>query len=527
MTDTADLRAKYQDTLDRLERGEARWQRVEELFRRALSRLSIAAGGIDPRLDDELDRLRDTIRGEVDEGRLHTLVERLTTTLGQVEEEQQQREAEPRQALAELLTKLPLSGKMRRRADQLRERLIAGGGDLAQYEDQCAALIGEALGQGGGGQSRGRLGRLLDRGERSAGEAGDGDHSSTAEGDSVAPVLLRLLEKLSVPPELSEQEKRLRARLVGGEELAEWQRVVDELAALIAAMASKSQREKRELEGFVYQMVDRLQELDAHLQGAEKLRHESKRSGEQLNAEMQAQVRDMHSSAESASDLEQLKSDVRRRMEAIGQRMDAYRRSENERHAQSEQRIHKMQERLKSLESESTELRQRVQQEHHRALHDPLTGLANRLAFDERCEQEMARRRRYSTPLSLMVLDVDFFKRVNDTYGHKAGDLVLKTIAQLLKHHLRDTDFLARFGGEEFIALLPETELQGALQVAEKLRTEVASCGFHYQNQAVPITISIGVTEFREDDGFEAVFERADAALYRAKNEGRNRSLTA
>ena len=508
-----DWKEKYEETLEQLEHGEQQWRRTEEVLHKALSRISIAAEGLDPKLDQQLGQLRTTIRGgEADEAKLLPLIEKLSATLGEVEEERQRKEAEPRQALAELLARLPLSGKPRRRAEALREQLTGSEGSLAELEEQCAALIGDALGQGGG---KGLFGGLLKRGD-------DEKEQSTITGDGVGEVLLRLLEKLSVPPEFDERAKELRRDLLD-EDQAQWQRAVDELAALIAAMASKAQREKRELEGFVHQMSNRLQELDVHLRGAAALRTESKRSGEALNAAVQAEVRDLHDSAQRASSLEQLKQSVSQRMEAIGQRMEAFRKAEDERHVKSEQRMEQMQQRLTSLEQESSDLRERVQREQHRALHDPLTGLANRLAFDERTHQEVARWERYGTPLSLLVLDIDFFKRVNDNYGHKSGDMVLKTVSQLLGKLLRETDFLARFGGEEFVALLPETDLAAAHPVAEKLRAGVAECGFHFQGQAVPITISIGICQFRAGDSAEQVFERADAALYRAKEGGRNR----
>ena len=135
----------------------------------------------------------------------------------------------------------------------------------------------------------------------------------------------------------------------------------------------------------------------------------------------------------------------------------------------------------------------------------------------------MARRQRNKKPLSICIIDVDKFKGVNDTYGHKAGDKVLKTIAQVCATNVRETDFFARYGGEEFVLLLPETSLSQARLVAESLRKEIEGCNFHYANEPVVITISCGVAEFDFKDSPDSVFKRADRALYQAKNEGRNR----
>ncbi|MDH5484946.1 MAG: GGDEF domain-containing protein, partial [Gammaproteobacteria bacterium] len=133
--------------------------------------------------------------------------------------------------------------------------------------------------------------------------------------------------------------------------------------------------------------------------------------------------------------------------------------------------------------------------------------------------------KRFGEPLSVAVWDVDYFKKVNDVYGHKAGDKVLKTIAQLLNDRIRTTDFFARYGGEEFVMLLVGTREEETLRVINELREKIASCGFHFHGKSVPITISCGVSCFREGDSLQQVFERADKALYKAKKNGRNQCV--
>ena len=123
----------------------------------------------------------------------------------------------------------------------------------------------------------------------------------------------------------------------------------------------------------------------------------------------------------------------------------------------------------------------------------------------------------------MAVLDIDHFKRINDGYGHLAGDRVLKIIAGELNRRLRKTDFMARFGGEEFVLLVPATPLEGGLQLLETLRSAVEACPFHFKGEPVTITLSAGIAEFRDGESAETAFERADQALYRAKGAGRNR----
>jgi len=135
--------------------------------------------------------------------------------------------------------------------------------------------------------------------------------------------------------------------------------------------------------------------------------------------------------------------------------------------------------------------------------------------------------KRYQSSLSMMVIDIDRFKNINDTYGHMAGDKVLHTVAQHLQKNIRETDFLARYGGEEFVIIMPDTPVHDGLGVAEKLRDEIENCGFHYRDEAVNVTISCGVAEFCNDQTPSQVFEKADGAMYRAKESGRNRCLSA
>lgn len=160
------------------------------------------------------------------------------------------------------------------------------------------------------------------------------------------------------------------------------------------------------------------------------------------------------------------------------------------------------------------------------AITDPLTGLANRRTFEQRLAEEVRRARRYYRPLSLIMADLDHFKVYNDTYGHPAGDVMLQEVANLLRTHVRETDLVARYGGEELAILLPETPRVGALAVAEKIRVAVEEHPFPGR-EALPggrLTISLGVATFPEDgDEPEALVQCADEALYRAKALGRNR----
>ena len=161
----------------------------------------------------------------------------------------------------------------------------------------------------------------------------------------------------------------------------------------------------------------------------------------------------------------------------------------------------------------------------HRAYSDYLTGLANRRYFIEQAELELLRHNRYSTELSLIMLDIDFFKKINDTYGHNTGDLVLQKIADVSRTILRDVDIIGRIGGEEFAILLPETNLENSIKVAERLRVEISNASVVLEKEEVKFTSSFGVVAANKSN-IDKLLIKADKALYKAKDSGRNRVCT-
>ncbi len=155
------------------------------------------------------------------------------------------------------------------------------------------------------------------------------------------------------------------------------------------------------------------------------------------------------------------------------------------------------------------------------AYRDPLTNVNNRGAMDKVLPREISLARRFKTPLSLLVLDVDKFKTINDVHGHQVGDDVLQSFASVLRDCVRDTDLVFRYGGDEFVISLSNTGLEGALELAERVRASIERC-HQYSNVQMMLSTSIGVTELRETDTAESLFLRSDSALLEAKRRGRN-----
>jgi diguanylate cyclase (GGDEF)-like protein len=170
-----------------------------------------------------------------------------------------------------------------------------------------------------------------------------------------------------------------------------------------------------------------------------------------------------------------------------------------------------------------TQLKEKSNLLEYQATHDQLTGLYNRQKFNDILTKEIKRERRYQNSLSIIIFDIDNFKHFNDTYGHDVGDEVLKAIASILQQSVREHDTVVRWGGEEFIVLLPQTQLDGAKNVAEKIRMAIEK----HEDEKIPapITASFGVTSLEEKDTDISFIKKADKALYQAKNNGKNQVI--
>ncbi|MBI5681580.1 MAG: diguanylate cyclase [Deltaproteobacteria bacterium] len=169
--------------------------------------------------------------------------------------------------------------------------------------------------------------------------------------------------------------------------------------------------------------------------------------------------------------------------------------------------------------------KERLDKVNKMAVTDPLTQIPNRRSLDLRLIHEINRVKRYGGSLSIVFIDLDHFKKINDTYGHSVGDEVLIAFASLLQNHLRETDYAGRYGGEEFTIILPGTDRKGARIVAERIRIEMKEKAFMDKKKSIclKVTASFGITEYKDGDDGKTILERADSALYQAKETGRDR----
>lgn len=332
--------------------------------------------------------------------------------------------------------------------------------------------------------------------------------------------LLGLLNDLTLPEHHRPQAEAMRLRLEHGLNWYELLPILDDLAVLMLAITDSGQHE---FEIYLKQLNERLESFQSNLQAASEDYVGQQTASRELNNELRLQVDGLQSSVQDAADLPSLKKVLENRLEGLLGTMDQHQKTRDEREQDVAARLQGLASRVATMEQEALGFRANLEEQRQKALIDPLTGLPNRAAWEERLGHEMAVLQKNKTNLLVCILDLDHFKRINDGYGHLAGDRVLKIVAKVVKKQLRPTDFIARFGGEEFVILLPATQVTAGLALLEKLRTAVEECPFHFKSEPVTITVSTGVTALRPGERSDVALKRADQALYRAKENGRNR----
>ncbi|MCF5050955.1 diguanylate cyclase [Pseudomonas syringae] len=335
----------------------------------------------------------------------------------------------------------------------------------------------------------------------------------------IEDTLLGLLEELSLPERHRPQAEAMRERLAHGLNWYELLPILDDLAVLMLAITDSGQHE---FEAYLKQLNERLEAFQGHLQVASDGHADSRSAARELDTQIREQVDGLQSSVQEAADLDSLKHVLESHLEGLLGTMDEHQQQRDQREQEVAARLKGLAERVAHMEQEAQGYREHLEVQRQKALIDPLTGLPNRAAWSERLDQEVNLWHQRGNSLSLAMLDLDHFKRINDGYGHLAGDKVLKIIANVLRKRLRPNDFIARFGGEEFVLLMPNSSLTEALAAGDVLRAAIEACPFHFKGEPVTITVSMGVAQFQPGERSDLALKRADAALYRAKAAGRN-----
>jgi diguanylate cyclase len=557
---------QYYDHLDLLDRKEKEWQALESILKKTVLRLSIAAEGQHATIDRHLQDIRSVVKKQVNVIRLESSLDEISAVLLKITDKQKTDDRKVVTMLQQLLEAMDLPDTSNKQKNRLLKKLAKVSDKesdalVTEVQKLLSSAIERDVADNPAPEKSGLLKTLF--GSQSTAKPAafeepaeketvasirddavsappqtnnhdapvfSGSHHTTVTNTnqpSAQEILIRLLEQLSVPAELHEVVEDLKLRIKAESSALSGKQLLKDVAALINTLRSRMQEEKHDFETFLQQVTGRLQEMDGFLLRENVALSEAEQAGGTFDAVVSAQVKDIHEDMNAADNLNDLKHKVEKRLSVVSEHIKQYRINEQARFSNAQQNVENMQSRLSLLEQESGDLRQLILEKNKEALVDVLTEIPNRLAYEKKALEEIARCNRFSVPLSMAVWDVDLFKQVNDTHGHKVGDKVLKAVAQLLAARMRETDFIARYGGEEFVMFLPGADESKALVLADSLREKIAACNFKHHDGIVRITVSCGVTAFVEGDSHESMFERADRALYAAKDSGRNRCIAA
>lgn len=338
----------------------------------------------------------------------------------------------------------------------------------------------------------------------------------------ISLLLCGLIDNLQLPEMFNEQLRAIKEQLQSRPTKKNLPQIIDALTSLINSLGAQAQLQQLEYRAFLATLTERINELDDLLRLTVKDDEEAFQKRQKIGERVDAGLDDICKQIDVTSEPRELKSIIRKRLTALCGAVDEYRNADQSRYYQSQIEIKKLTDRLQELELETKSLQDGIRKAHEMVRKDTLTGISNRQALMDALETEYIRWQRYKHPLSLVVWDIDNFKQINDSLGHLAGDRILIRIAEILSTSTREIDFVARFGGEEFVGIFPATAIPETLVLANKIREEISNTRFLYDGKPVPITVSAGVATFHPGDNTERVFKRADVALFKAKNQGRN-----
>ncbi len=267
-----------------------------------------------------------------------------------------------------------------------------------------------------------------------------------------------------------------------------------------------------------------LVEMEAGILSSSNTVQETFRGSRDFNNTLEGDLMEIRESVQNTGGLNDFKGFLVRRLDGIKVAIEQKRKADEQQLKKANKEIQRLRQHVRQVKQELSRVSIEAESLEKEVLLDPLTGIHNRRAYEKRVREELNRFLSHGQVFSMLLIDIDHFKDVNDRYGHWTGDRCLEEFTKLVKSTLRGTDFLARYGGEEFVALLPGTDSEGISTASERIRQIIERARFMYRDQQIPITVSIGGTHVKPgDQSSETIFNRVDTAMYKAKQSGRNR----
>jgi diguanylate cyclase len=549
--DAAHWRDKYLDLLDEQEAEQKQFNDRMEVLEKALLRVSLAAEGYDDLLDRQLTSLRDELRSNgsqdlevlfkpleaqlvvTDEQRALSIeksqsaLQTMLIALRAAASDKQQREDLKAKAhqVTDQCKRLPGIASVLEEVAQLQQQVLDSvAGESAEFEEITEA---QAV-----SNNQDKVEKITEKlisipleGQLQTRAYLDHENGFSNISDKLFPILNDLLNQVEPPAEcVAQKAVAVRQRLEKGLDLNDLIPTLEDIRDLIIQAYLAADDLYKE---YLIQVDTVLKQILSSFGLALGDFQEQQTAENNFAQSVSDNMNSLSLSAQSAKDVSALKTHVDSHLQALQSAVETRKQHTESFETPLSEQLSQLSKQIQAIEFEANKTKTELEQQRQKALTDSLTQLPNREAYVERAHHEFSRWQRYKHPLTLAVIDIDLFKRVNDNYGHQAGDKVLQVLGKAIAKRLRDIDLIARYGGEEFIILLPETDEQGAFDVLDKIRKAVAEISFKFKNDPLTITLSIGLSQFRENDTVESVFARADKQLYVAKEKGRNLCLIA
>ncbi|GAB1269508.1 hypothetical protein NBRC116493_27610 [Aurantivibrio infirmus] len=560
-------REKYLDLVDRQEIQERQHQQDQEQLRRALLRVSLVADGMDSELDLVLAALRDHLKASVQKPLKNRLVvvEEALLAFEKRKAHNDERLFKSVEEICLTIQKLDVPRDVNARL----KKLLRGLKSRLEKQDQHAAIFEEisalleiALSKPdeprksfltkllGGKDSKIEEQKqseiLVTKSSNESSVQTPLDSNSTAGAKQefielqsevatnnfqidqqllavkVSEVLKRLLDDIEPASCVEEKINNARSRIKRG---LNWRDLVPTLEDIRDLFMQSHLAANDEFGKYLLQINQQLLEIQNIAGTAAVTLSEEQKSQESFQKEIDSELTALSVHVDRATELEALKSSVNDQILKIRKVVVTPPVSQEPGQTSLSEQIKVLLEHATLLEKDAQKTRENLVEQKQKAQTDALTGLPNREAYNERSHHEYTRWLRYKNPLSMAIVDIDHFKKINDNFGHQAGDKVLQLVSKALQLRLREVDFITRYGGEEFVILLVETAKQDAIMVMNQVREAIEKTPFHFKNNPVSITVSVGISEFIDNDNIDLVFDRADQAMYEAKNNGRNQCM--
>lgn len=522
---------KYLASLEDLEVKEHQWRDSEKNLRALISHLTNAADNSSLKLNEQLSVLRDAVNKGVPANKLKKAIDEVADSILGLDALREKKKNETKNIFVELLGKIKPAGKIESKLSKISSKISKTSSvkEISPLINDLAKLLvhGLSLGEKKKDKDKNFLSSLIKKDDEPEVKIIEKIKEVTSEEaldlSEAIKSLTSLLEKMILPADLQVEANLIKRKLDQSANEEIFLISLEKTVAITADVLNRVKKEKKEIEEFLKQLTGRLHELDKDIRETARIRELTHLQGQEMADGMKTEMNSMEDGVSSINNLDELKTAIQSRVILLRNHVDNFISKEGERDKEAISVIEQLKKQVKEMESEAEELKEQIEKEKQQTLRDVLTEIPNRLAYEERLNLELANFRRNQTPFTLVVWDIDFFKKVNDVYGHAAGDQVLKLVASILNKNMRETDFIARYGGEEFVSILPATDVKSAQLVTDKLRELIESSNFHFREERVNVTVSAGFAEIKDNDDGESLFIHADKALYKAKESGRNK----